>query len=253
MRGDFPRFVIELGRVGRILFPADYARWILCLLRSWPEIFRERSLGPADRLFGETFRVRFGPGYLNFSQTPLGLAREIFGQHCYARPEELQNTARILDLGANAGVFSVYALACAPRAQVHAVEAQPGLMAVLQNNVAQNGYAQRHHAETAVVGGAWDSWTRNLMNSHPEVPVFDPEAFFRKNGDMDFCKCDIEGAEFPLLRDHPRWLSRIRCLALEYHGTPGEGDELAEILFRQDFKVSRLSHGTLGYLKATRK
>lgn len=253
MKDPFVRLASELSRVARILFPADYARWISCILRSWPEILRERSLGPADRLFGDSFRVRLGPMQLQFSQTPLGLVREIFGHHCYARPQELQNTAKILDLGANAGVFSVFALACAPHARVYAVEAQPGLLVPLKMNVAQNGYAQRHQAEVAVVGGAWDSWTRNLMDTHSEIPVFDPEAFFRKNGDMDFCKCDIEGGEFPLLRHNPSWLNHIRCLALEYHGTPQEGDELAEILLQHDFKVLRRSHGCLGYLKASRK
>lgn len=253
MKDAFPRFASELGQVARVLFPADYVRWISCILRSWPEIVRERSLGPADRLFGDSFDVRFGSGRLRFSQTPLGLVQEIFGHGCYAQPRELKNTVKILDLGANVGVFSVFALAYAPQAQVYAIEAQPGLLTPLKSNVAQNGYAHRHQAQVAVVGGAWDSWTHNLMETYPGLPAFEPEEFFRRNGEIDFCKCDVEGGEFSLLRHNPKWLSKVRCLSLEYHGTSKSGDELAEILLRHGFEVARRAHGTLGYLKASRR
>lgn len=252
MRSEIFRFARALGRVRKVLFPRDLSRWVRCFLQTFPDVLQTRSLGPVDELFGNSFCVRFGSTRLHFADTSFGLIREIFGQHCYAQPKELHGASRILDLGANSGVFSVFALACAPRARVHAVEAQPKLVSHLKGNVSRNGFARRHQAEWAVVGGAWDDWTRQLMGTHPDLPVFDPEKLFQRDGDYCFCKCDVEGAEFQLLRQQPRWLARIRRLALEYHGDFRSGEELQHVLEEHGFRVRRSDHRHLGYLHAGR-
>ena len=249
---DIHRFCGEILRIQRLLPPADFAGWLGCLAGVWPSVLASRSLNPVDDAFPKSFRVRFGSSSLHFEQASFSLVREIFGSCCYASPQELRREKKILDLGANAGVFSVFALASAPDAEVYAVEAQPALVTALRENIARNGFAARFQATAAVVAGGWDSWTRRLLESQPGLPVFDPEEFFKKQGDWGFCKCDIEGAEFHLLQSRPSWLTRIRRLVLEYHGDWTEGERLGEILRESGFLVKQSGHGRLGYLRCQR-
>lgn len=248
----FYRLGAEILRIHRLLTPLDFRKWLGCLARTWNQVLRERSLGPVDRAFPQAFRIRFAEQPLFFEGTCFSLVREIFGNSCYATPAELRQERNILDLGANTGVFSVFALASSPACRVHAVEAQPTMLPLLRKNISQNGFGERFQAEAAVVAGGWDAWTRELMDRNAGLPAFDPDAFFHTHGECGFCKCDVEGAEFELLRSEPAWLRRIRRLVLEYHGTWAEGKKLREILRQSGFRVTQTGHGSLGYLKAVR-
>jgi hypothetical protein len=49
------------------------------------------------------------------------------------------------------------------------------------------------------------------------------------NREIDFLKIDIEGAEFPVLKDIKDVLHNVKYMFLEYHGNFSQNNELTEI------------------------
>ena len=70
-------------------------------------------------------------------QGSLGVVREIVAAHCYVKPVELSEAKTILDLGANCGVFTLFALASAPNARLVSVEAQPKMAVIARKIISQ--------------------------------------------------------------------------------------------------------------------
>jgi FkbM family methyltransferase len=242
----------EVGNVRRILVPRDFRRWCGALWRGRAEIWRRRSLGPADDRLGERFSIRVRGRELQLEGASFGVVREIFGRECYIAGAELANCRTVVDLGANAGTFSLFAAVNAPECRVHAVEAQPAFVPIIEANLARNGLAGRVQVENALVGGVHDAWSRELVRRHPEIGTYPIGARLEALGTCDFLKCDVEGAEFRLLAEDRSWLRRVRRIALEYHGTWDDGAGLAEILRGEGLTVAQAAHGSLGYLFGSR-
>ncbi len=77
-------------------------------------------------------------------RTPIAaLVREIFQDEIYAPAFHDTNRPVVLDVGANAGVFAVWASLPPRRAVVHAVEPVPSSFSLLRRNVARVGSASR--------------------------------------------------------------------------------------------------------------
>jgi FkbM family methyltransferase len=163
---------------------------------------------------------------------------EIFSQQEYEPPREVEvalsalpAAPRIVDLGANIGLFGAWALGRFPEATIVAVEADPANAEIHRRTIEANGldarwrlveafaatapglihFAAGKHAISHAAAGEKDSI---------EVPAVDvlPEL-----GTADLVKIDIEGAEWDLLAD-PRFRDiRPRAVVLEYHaeGCPG--------------------------------
>ena len=246
------RLFNEIRLVAGLLSGRDMLRWCSALVRSAPAAVRERSLGPADRAMGGSFSIRQSHQRLTFLECDLGVVREIFGHHCYGNPVDFRDARLIVDLGANCGAFTLFALANAPDARVWAVEAQPELTKLLAANLECNSCRGRVTIENALVGGIYNAWAQDLVRKHPAVSVWDIGRMSPAGAEIDFLKCDIEGAEFLLLDPVPPWFRRVRRFALEYHGSWQKGAELGERLRGADFIVSQRSHRDLGYLFGVR-
>jgi len=245
-------FLQEAANVRRMVPPADFLRWLVCLVRTAPKVIAHRSLGPTDIAFGETIRIRQQGRVLQLEGASLGVAREIFGRECYISARQLEDCRTILDLGANAGTFTLFALHAAPSARVHAVEAQPEFIPILGRNVALNGYRERVTIENVLVGGAHDRWSSELQHKHPGLGEFRIGDYLDSVGECDFLKCDVEGAEFTLFAGDLGWVRRFRRMALEYHGPWERGRALGDMIRQQGFTVDQKTHGVLGYLFAIR-
>jgi FkbM family methyltransferase len=167
---------------------------------------------------------------------------EIFSQREYEPPpavtaalERLPSDVRIVDLGANIGLFGAWALGRFPEATVLAVEADPANAAVHRLAIQANDAAGRWRlveAFAATTAGTVRFAAGRHATSHAasdedeavDVPSIDvlPEL-----DEAGLLKIDVEGAEWDLLAD-PRFPAAVPpVVVLEYHreGAPGSNPE----------------------------
>lgn len=179
------------------------------------------------------------------------ILHEVFLDGGYALPPEAHDILssrtdpRIVDLGANIGLFGLWALSRWPGACLHSFEPDPDNLAILDRNVADAGVGPRWAVTRAcaapaagtvrfLTGRQADS--RTVYASEPasgisEVPAVD---VFAHLADADLLKIDIEGGEWPLLADARFRDLTVPAIVLEYHAynspRPAESGEFARSL-----------------------
>jgi FkbM family methyltransferase len=142
--------------------------------------------------------------------------------------EFIDPAATVLELGACLGVVS-----CVINRQLRdparhvAVEANPNLIAVLEENRARNSC--KFAIESGMISKTSDGTfyiDDCLVVSGPvveserkiKVPVFSIEDLERKHGmQFDTLFMDIQGGECALLDEHQEFLQRVRTIILEFH------------------------------------
>ena len=192
------------------------------------DIVRGRSEGTyRSRRTGQlvTFRPRLD----------LQVAREQISMEGYAPPAEVRaavkdiRPSRILDLGANIGLYTLSALARDPDVTVVAVEPDPDNLALLRRNVAQNGLEGAVEVVAAAAGiglgrvrfAAGQRELSHVVYGDTEEPEggidVDVVDVFELARGCDLLKIDIEGGEWPILRD-PRFATLDASLiVMEWH------------------------------------
>lgn len=216
-----------------------------------PAILRERTLAPVDRRMDiRAWRLRAcnqwsvslvpAKGWPGGSQ--FGLARELYGRcvyfggpHFTITPEDI-----VIDLGANAGVFTV--LAATAGARVVAVEANPSFIRQIAANVGANQCQEQVTIISGVLGSTGLLFDQPGAEASEElVPTVDLQNVFSEHdiGNVDFMKIDIEGTEFEILRGPPAWIHRVRQIAMEVHVDYGDPDELERSLRQTGMSVRR--------------
>jgi hypothetical protein len=134
--------------------PASAARWLTSFAAHMTECHRTRSLVPADRIWVRT-GARFQPpggAVISLPGAYTAGAREMYCWNVYLRTGfAMPRTGWVLDLGANRGLFSVWAALAG--AQAIAVEAQQGFEPEIRCLAAHNGVSDRVHVEIALAGG----------------------------------------------------------------------------------------------------
>jgi FkbM family methyltransferase len=193
-----------------------------------------------------TLRESDRPVVIRHHTSDVMILDEVFGADEYALPSGVVDALadlrqpRILDLGANVGLFGVWALDRWPDAHIHGYEPDPGNAAVHERVIALNDAAAQWSvtqmfaaASDRPVRFAWGSGSasRAADFAEGETDVIDVDArdVFADLDDTDLAKIDIEGGEWELLND-PRF-RELCCpaLVIEYHpfGAP-EDDAGAE-------------------------
>jgi FkbM family methyltransferase len=173
----------------------------------------------------------------------------------------------IVDLGANIGVFTLYAARIAPHTKIFSVEPFPATFARLAATV------RDHHIESKVTclnyAIAGSSGSRVMPDANvpsqrrsvaspesgargTEIAATTLEAIFEENNlpQVDLLKIDIEGSEYEvLLSTPPTLLARIGRIAMEYHGdcAPYSKQQLFDHLRHAGFKVLWDTCDKLGY------
>jgi FkbM family methyltransferase len=194
------------------------------------QIKRGRSPSPTTvkfKCFGEDTRIVLTSFYL-------GPFRGIFLDHEYDC-SSLFNTPpkRILDLGANIGMGTIFLGRQFPESQIICVEPDPRNLPLLERNLLENSI------DSTIVKGAvgptsgslmlrfGDNPTCSALESSPmhdlqqavQVDVVTvPEIMSDEGWDsIDFLKIDIEGSEDDLLSQENSWLAKVGVLILEIH------------------------------------
>jgi FkbM family methyltransferase len=219
--------------------PVTAARWAAALLAHLPECMRNRSLRPADRsweMAGAKFRTSTGATVTLPGAYTAG-AREMYCRNVYLRTGLVMPSAGwVIDLGANRGLFSVWAALSGARSI--AVEAQHGFAQEIRRLALHNAVDERVHIEIAVASGVKASgseigqladdrvWARTSHGgfTYPTDRSV-PELIAKYSIDrVGLMKMDIEGGEFAVLANDEdlSWLRQVDQLAIELHG--GHGD-----------------------------
>ena len=172
---------------------------------------------------------------------------EIFSQREYEPPTEvraalatLPQAPRVVDLGANIGLFGAWVLGRFPEALIVAVEADPANAAIHRRAIEANRLAARWRlveafASTApgvvrfVAGEHATSHEAERGTGGVEVRAVDvlPEL-----AEADVVKIDVEGAEWTLLADPRFSLLRPKVVVLEYHGEGSSDQDSAAVAER---------------------
>ncbi|MFI5008938.1 MAG: FkbM family methyltransferase [Solirubrobacterales bacterium] len=153
--------------------------------------------------------------YTNYYQ-PI---REV--EHALARVEN------IVDLGANVGLFGVFAATRWPEAEILAFEPDPANAAVHERTIALNELEERWKLIRAAAGAREDRVAfvaGGIALSHlPDVGEDEPtievplEDVLPRLAGADLLKMDIEGGEWAILGDPRFRAAPPRALVLEYH------------------------------------
>lgn len=205
-------------------------------------LLRARTVRPAGAFVLRAVLGRDGTFVYRLRETGLRVAirhgtgdvvtlGEVFHEHDY-RPtaearEHLGRVARVVDLGANIGLFGAFAASYWPQAEIVAYEPDPANATLHESTVAMNGLESRWRLVRAAAGTqagnarffAGDIALSRLAGGEEdgetiEVPVEDVMTLL---SEADLVKMDIEGGEWAILRDQRFREAPPRTLVLEYH------------------------------------
>jgi len=156
--------------------------------------------------------------------------REVWIDECYRLPFDL-TPDRIVDLGSNIGLTSLWFASRYGCRTVVAVEPSPDNARLTRLNLEQNQVraevieaAVGPRDGTAVFADDVDSNMGHLDSGGAgrQVNVVSMETVLGKlkTGEaVDLVKMDIEGGEGPLLRENLDWMGRVRSIIAEFHPT----------------------------------
>lgn len=146
--------VVRSLRAGLARLPAHHLKKVPGVATAYGAMYR--MFGPRGELevdcLGHCLHVRAGD---------LGIARQVIMTGIYEPQESrffmewLRPGMTVLDVGANFGYFTLLAArAVGAKGTVHAFEPEPGNFALLEKNIAANGYADRVHAHRIALSDA---------------------------------------------------------------------------------------------------
>ncbi|MGR8998180.1 MAG: FkbM family methyltransferase [Gammaproteobacteria bacterium] len=245
MIDSISRFVCELFKIYRTADRSTFCKYLVAIFTSLPEIIISQSLSPADKkMVGRL--CSFHPFQKNITLDGLyfDLAREIYCQKCYFLFPEYQITPSdcVVDLGSNAGVFTVLAALHANR--VVAVEAQSRFIGEMENNLRENRVLDKVKIEFGLIGygsGVFSDEKKLKSSSHYTLPPpllsFNEVIKRHQIEQIDLLKVDIEGSEFDLFVNDPTWINKVNKIAMEVHQDFGDLNTIVEILLKYGFKT----------------
>lgn len=243
-------------------------------IANWPSYLLFKS-GNNKGAF--TFRLRNGKS-ITVQKQMFPPFKEIFFDRVYlknlpARLRDMQDPV-VIDIGANVGFFSLFALLQFPKAQIFSFEPMPFNYRVLQDyhegvkeprwkiyNEAiaadESGLTLHYMNEDAFSTMASVFHQRNEQNSI-KVPTQSLSGFIKSQGldRVDFLKMDCEGSEYGIFyATEPEDFKRIHFMSIETHrGNEPEHQHaaLVDFLRKQGYQLQEEDYGKVGYIWAHR-
>jgi FkbM family methyltransferase len=181
---------------------------------------------------------------------------EIFYQRQYELPaalaERFPQAPRVVDLGANIGLFGLFVAGDRPGAAVVAVEADPENARILRRARDLNGFTWEvveavAATDDGVLPFATGRYSLSRVEEGPGVPQLASVDVFAFLAGADLAKIDIEGSEWGLLGSERFAFHGPDALVLEFHPhlAPGEDPE------REALRLLRAAGYETGDVRAT--
>jgi FkbM family methyltransferase len=219
---------------------------------------RRRAPEAGSRDNARSYRIR---GFdceisLRHGTRDVPLFYDVMVQHHYEPPYGVVREAppggvRVLDLGANIGLFSAFMASRVPVASVVSYEPDPDNLDLLRSNLSRCGRIGEWRIVEACAGAS-DGTVSFITGDFGESRVVDdadaaatttlPRVdVFPDLAETDWLKLDIEGSEWDIIGDARFAGTPVRALAMEYHpwGCPGgePRSTAAEMLRDAGFEV----------------
>ena len=171
---------------------------------------------------------------------------EILLDDCYGLEKLSQPILKILDIGANVGLFSIAARHRFPQAVIHAYEPNPYLEKHLQIQARAAGFdyfmeaVGREDGKVSLDFHEDSVQTRSRVNEAGEFSqVAFSKAIERMGGSVDLAKVDCEGAEWLLFQEPETW-QLVQNLSLEYHLWPDhKHEEIPNLIQNLGFQIKK--------------
>jgi FkbM family methyltransferase len=206
----------------------------------------------------------------------LHVFKEIFMEECYMAGMkcDIPPNSTIIDIGANAGYFTLFAASAFSQAKLFSFEPVPVNYAQLKRHQDLNDTCKISCYPLAVAGHSGeinlnfdttDSFTtaatifasKENKKESLSFPCITLKEIMDENAieKCNLLKMDCEGAEYDILYNcPPEYLQRIDQIAMEFHrgGQKNQNVEALETFFRKQGFMTRRKRGKLGMLWAWR-
>lgn len=194
-----------------------------------------------DRIAGQrvarlTTPLATHPVWCRVSGSDLEVYRRVFVERRYGLVDPIEGVSRIVDVGAHTGLSAAYLLGRFPKAELAALEPDPGNAAILARNLEPYGDRARSHREAL-----WSRPARLVVerddregdaldvreargDEAPQVDGIDlPGVLDRLGWDrIDLLKIDIgRSARTVFQPSCEAWLHRVRHIAITLHDDEG--------------------------------
>lgn len=136
----------------------------------------------------------------------------------------------VIDIGANFGIYSILIASFCSDSQVHSFEPVPHTASLLRSNVERNGVDERITINNVAVGsesgkflittdryaGNYLLTNKNYNGNAEEVSIIRLDDYVAQKGlnRIDFIKCDVEGAEFLVMKGASHVLASLRPIVM---------------------------------------
>jgi FkbM family methyltransferase len=245
---------------------------LVFLIKNWIAV-PLAVFGLLDLRRGYSLHLRSGPVFKIFHYLDILTIKEIFLEDGY-KFKNGKNYRTVIDIGANIGAFSIFALLKSPDLKVIAFEPSAKTFRQLRQNIKLNKLDNRVSLINKAVAGkkgkirlydAGVSGLRSVYKTRGEkkselVNVITLREIFTSHRitKCDFLKIDCEGAEYEILFSTTQSLfKKIDRISLEFHeitATRGH-DDLLNLLKKMGYKVRYNYHRIekdIGYIYAQR-
>lgn len=242
-------------RLSRIPKRLQQDQEVFRLLKNWREVLwaKLHNQKVSDLCFRNGFVLR-SPKEVNltflFHEVWLD---EIYNQEGY----EISKTDLVVDIGANIGVFAIYAAMKASEGKVFAFEPFPANAEFLHRNIADSGLDNVSAFQKAVAAvnetrqlNVSEDWIKHSLDS--EMPFFNVatsidiecvtlDEVLQNEKVCDLLKIDCEGSEYEIFyTSSTETIKKIRRIAGEYHEVDSNeknGISLRKFLEKNNFQI----------------